>query len=134
MVIDLDRFKLVNDTYGHAAGDAVLATVAERLRMNLRAVDLVARIGGEEFLVAMPDTGFEAAHMVAERMRAAVGDQPIRLAGGATLSVTLSIGLAMGPAGDAATPVDALMARADQALMEAKAEGRNQVTVHRSAA
>ena len=135
LVIDLDRFKLVNDGFGHAAGDAVLVCVAERLRSNLRAVDLVARIGGEEFLAALPDTGFEAAHATAERLRKTVGDQPIRLPGGASLSVTLSIGLAMSDGREtAALPVEALIDRADKALMAAKAEGRNQVTVDRSAA
>lgn len=135
LVIDLDRFKLVNDGFGHAAGDAVLVNVAERLRSNLRAIDLVARIGGEEFLVALPDTGLEAASATAERLRKAVGERPIRLPGGASLSVTASIGLTICAPTDQETPsVEALIERADKALMAAKAEGRNQVTVGRSAA
>ncbi len=135
LLIDLDKFKQVNDGFGHAAGDAVLVAVAERLRTSLRGVDLVARIGGEEFLAALPDTGLEAAHATAERLRRCVGDEPIRLPGGTSITVTLSIGLTMG-GGNGATvvPVDALIARADKALMAAKSEGRNQVTVNRSAA
>jgi two-component system cell cycle response regulator len=134
LIMDLDRFKLVNDTYGHAAGDEVLVTVAERLRANLRDVDLVARIGGEEFLVALPDTSIEAAHAMAERLRRGVADQLIRLPGGASLSVTLSIGLAMCGAGEPPVSVETLIARADAALLAAKADGRNQVNVGRSAA
>ena len=135
LVIDLDRFKGVNDSFGHAAGDAVLVAVADRLRTNLRAVDMVARIGGEEFLVALPDTTLEAARATAERLRQTVGEQPIRVPGGVAVSVTMSIGLTLGGGLDeASAPVDALIARADKALLAAKAEGRNQVTVHRSAA
>ncbi len=135
MVLDLDRFKSVNDTYGHAAGDAVLVEVAERFRSNLRAVDLVARLGGEEFLVALPDITLAAAQATAERLRRVAQDRPIPLPGGQTAIVTLSIGLAMGgePAGDE-TPVDQVVECADRALMGAKSEGRNQVTVFRSAA
>ena len=97
MVLDLDRFKSVNDTWGHAAGDAVLVEVAARLSANLRAVDLIARYGGEEFLIALPDTTLEAARIAAERLRQGIEERPIRLPGGAgEASVTVSIGLAMG--------------------------------------
>jgi two-component system cell cycle response regulator len=82
MLLDLDRFKRVNDTYGHAAGDIVLETVAARIRENLRGVDLVARIGGEEFLVAMPDTRQDEARHAAERLCNLVRETPVTLSGG----------------------------------------------------
>lgn len=135
LILDLDRFKTVNDTWGHAAGDAVLIEVARRLRDNLAAGDLLARIGGEEFLIALPDIGFRKAHAVAERIRRVIGDHPFRLPGGGQVAMTLSIGLAMGcsrPDGEETTAM--LLDRADQALLAAKTEGRNQVTVNRTAA
>ncbi|MCX8508339.1 MAG: diguanylate cyclase [Rhodobacteraceae bacterium] len=135
LVIDIDRFKMVNDSWGHAAGDSVLAEVARRLKADLRTVDLLARIGGEEFMAVLPDSDIRAAHAAAERLRRTVGDQPMRLPGGRQISVTISIGLAMG--GGLADPLpdaEAILAQADHALLAAKAEGRNQVTVHRSAA
>ena len=134
MVLDLDRFKSINDTWGHAAGDAVLIEVAERLKSNLRAVDLIARIGGEEFLIALPDTTLEAAQATAERLRRVVGDRPVPLQkGSASITVTLSIGLALG-ADPAAGSVEDLIGLADRALLGSKADGRNQVKVGRSAA
>lgn len=134
MVIDLDRFKSVNDHWGHAAGDAVLVEVAHRLGDNLRASDLVARIGGEEFLVALPDAAPADARAMAERLCRVMRDQPILLPDGSALSVTVSIGLAMsdgcGLAQDEA--VSQVMERADRALLAAKSEGRNQVMVNHS--
>lgn len=136
MVIDIDRFKAVNDTLGHAAGDAVLVEVAARLKGNLRAVDLIARIGGEEFLIALPDTTLEAARGTAERLRRIVADTAVRLPGGGSAKVTISVGLAMGGAGDSdgETGMQALVARADRALLAAKSDGRDRVTVSLSAA
>ncbi len=134
MVLDLDRFKAINDTHGHAAGDAVLIEIADRLKSNLRAVDLLARIGGEEFLVALPDTTAQLAQATAERLRRVVGERPVPLpGGGSSIPVTLSIGLALGP-GHGRSSVEDLVGLADRALMGSKAEGRNQVTVGRSAA
>lgn len=134
MVLDLDRFKAINDTWGHAAGDAVLIEVAKRLKSNLRAVDLIARIGGEEFLIALPDTTLEAAQATAERLRRVVGDRPVPLQkGNGSIPVTLSIGLALG-ADPAAGSVEDLIGLADRALLGSKADGRNQVKVGRSAA
>ncbi len=134
MVLDLDRFKSINDTFGHGAGDAVLIEVAERLKSNLRAVDLIARIGGEEFLIALPDTTLDAAQATAERLRRVVGDRPVKLPAGArSIPVTLSIGLAIG-SGPAGGTVEDLIGLADRALLGSKADGRNQVTVGRTAA
>lgn len=136
MVLDLDRFKAINDTHGHAAGDAVLTDVAARLSGQLRPVDLLARIGGEEFLIALPDTSLRTACAVAERLRRAVGDQLVALPHGrGSVGVTSSIGVAIGntPA-TRAMGVEELLHTADMALLAAKLEGRNQVTVGRSAA
>jgi len=135
MLLDLDRFKQVNDTYGHAAGDAVLVEVAARLRQNLRPGDLLARFGGEEFLVALPDTTLPDARRAAERLRQVVEARPVRLVSGTAIRVTLSVGLAVGATdGRKGEEVAGLLERADRALLAAKAEGRNQVTVSRSAA
>ncbi|MGB3147630.1 MAG: diguanylate cyclase [Paracoccaceae bacterium] len=135
LLIDLDRFKKVNDTFGHAAGDTVLIEVAQRLKNNLRPSDMLARIGGEEFLVALPNAGFDMAHAAAERLRQAVGDTPVNLPKSKSIAVTLSIGLAMGGGLDErSTDIEEVIARADRALMTSKADGRNQVKVHQSAA
>ena len=135
MVVDLDRFKDVNDGFGHAAGDCVLSEVAHRLSENLRMSDLLARIGGEEFLVALPQTGFEDAQRVADRLCAVIAETPIRLPSGQTLQITASIGVALGTSrDDQPEDVPALIDRADQALLHSKAAGRNQVTFSQSAA
>jgi len=136
MLLDLDRFKTVNDTYGHSAGDAVLTEVAQRLRDHLRGVDMVARIGGEEFLVVMPDTDLKKAKQAAERLCRLVNDTPVTLRPGKqNLSVSLSIGVAMGGGPDGAVhSVQEVLERADRALYAAKAHGRNQVNVSLSAA
>lgn len=133
MMVDLDRFKMVNDRWGHAAGDAVLAEVARRLSANLRAGDLVARMGGEEFLVALPATGLPDARRVAERLREAVRETPFTLPGGETLRVTASIGLALAEGGGA-EPAQSVIDRADKALLTAKTAGRNRVTLGLTAA
>jgi diguanylate cyclase (GGDEF)-like protein len=105
MILDIDRFKQVNDRYGHAAGDAVLLTVAGRLRAALRPSDLLARIGGEEFLVVLPDASLASARAVAERLRAAVSDTPVALPDGlGSVAVTLSAGLTLA-AGNIALPL-----------------------------
>jgi len=136
MVLDLDRFKLINDSLGHAAGDQVLETVAHRLRDNLRPSDLVARIGGEEFLVALPDTTLGTARMAAERLCRAIEAHPVVLTDGREVRVTISVGLALGndrPDAGAET-ARKVIERADAALFAAKTEGRNQVTISASAA
>jgi two-component system, cell cycle response regulator len=133
MMLDLDHFKTVNDRFGHAAGDQVLATVAKRLRHELRGHDLVARLGGEEFLVALPNTDPEHALQCAERLRQAVGGRPITIPGlDQPVTVTMSVGIALGQAeGDRA---ESLIERADRALYGSKSDGRNLVTVSASAA
>jgi two-component system cell cycle response regulator len=135
MVMDLDRFKQVNDHHGHAAGDQVLVEVARRLTDNLRDSDLLARIGGEEFLAILPQSGLQVARRVAERLCVTMEDQPIRLESGAELWVTISIGVAVAGGSDAAVcPVDRLVELADLALLQSKGAGRNQVTFRLSAA
>ncbi|WP_312409955.1 PleD family two-component system response regulator [Shinella sp.] len=125
-ITDIDRFKLVNDTYGHDAGDVVLREFASRVRSAVRGADLACRYGGEEFVLVMPDTTPEMAAGVAERLRAIVESEPFQIPGkDIALSVTASLGIAaMLPDGD--TP-DALLKRADTALYEAKRSGRNRV-------
>ncbi|WLR93970.1 PleD family two-component system response regulator [Shinella zoogloeoides] len=125
-ITDIDRFKLVNDTYGHDAGDAVLREFANRVRSAVRGADLACRYGGEEFVLVMPDTSADMAAGVAERLRMIVEQEPFRVPGtDVFLSVTASLGTAsMLPAGD--NP-DALLKRADTALYEAKRSGRNRV-------
>ena len=140
MVADLDHFKQINDLYGHASGDAVLVEVARRLRENLRGVDLVARIGGEEFLIVMPATPLSEARIAASRLCRKIGGQGFKVPGATEpIHVTISIGVTIGGlrrTPDEATPVDAndLLDVADKALYAAKMQGRNQVNLARPAA
>lgn len=140
MVADLDHFKRINDLYGHLSGDAVLVETACRLRRNLRAADMIARIGGEEFLIVMPGTTMSAAQDAAIRLCDAIGASPMNVPGSATpIPVTISIGMAIGGRpGKAALPAceggETLMHEADKALYAAKLRGRNQVTLGRPAA
>jgi two-component system cell cycle response regulator len=129
MMLDLDYFKAINDRHGHGAGDAVLQLVARRLRAQLRSGDLLARIGGEEFLVALPETDRLRALDCAERLRQAISGTPFDLGSGApAVRVTMSVGLALSPGGSAEAP-ESLIDRADRALYGAKSEGRDQVTL-----
>ena len=126
LMLDIDHFKSVNDTFGHDAGDEVLREFAVRLATNVRAVDLPCRMGGEEFVVVMPGAALEDAHRVAERIRRDVAAAPFRvMSGKELLNVTISIGVAA-TNGAADTP-DALLKRADEGVYEAKASGRNKV-------
>ena len=136
MVVDLDRFKDVNDRFGHPAGDAVLTEAARRMAANIRKGDLLARIGGEEFLIALPDTNLEMAGPIAQRICGAVQEKPFDVSSFAPLTLTASIGLAIcdGMTCWSEEPVADVIERADQALLIAKSEGRNQVTISRSAA
>lgn len=126
LFVDLDHFKRINDTMGHAAGDTVLRTVASTLAGAIRRSDMLGRIGGEEFSIFLPDTPAEAAAILAEKLREAVAGLVI-IAEGRQLKVTASIGIA------SATGADETMAdiqrRADQAMYQAKAAGRNRVSM-----
>ena len=126
VIMDIDHFKQVNDTYGHDIGDEVLKEFAGRIAANVRGIDLACRYGGEEFVVVMPDTDVAFACSIAERLRQTVEANPVKVsrAPGA-LNVTISIGIArMEGEGDTA---EALLHRADQALYRAKRSGRNRV-------
>ena len=136
MMLDIDHFKAINDTYGHAAGDRVLIQIADRLRENLRAIDLVTRVGGEEFLVAMPRTSVRQAKLAADRLRRMVNNTPFALGTSCPpINVTISVGVAV--SNDdvmVKTAVAELCDCADQALYAAKSAGRNQVAMAKSAA
>ncbi|MBY5625757.1 PleD family two-component system response regulator [Rhizobium leguminosarum] len=126
LITDIDRFKHVNDTYGHDGGDEVLREFSSRVRSTIRGADLACRYGGEEFVVVMPDTSPEIAAAVAERLRAAIENAPFMLKhSGEALNVTASFGIASRIA-SVLTP-DQLMKQADLALYEAKNTGRNRV-------
>lgn len=126
LVLDIDHFKSINDGYGHDAGDDVLREFALRIRKSIRGIDLACRLGGEEFVVVMPDTDMAVATMVAERLRRRIANEPFSLDHGAPpLGVTISAGIAS-LAGVDDTPA-MLLRRADQALYRAKRDGRNRV-------
>jgi diguanylate cyclase (GGDEF)-like protein len=124
IVIDIDRFKQVNDTYGHQTGDEVLRRVSLMLQQAVRNVDLCARYGGEEMALLLPQTDLAGGSQLAERLRSAVGDSPIVI-GGREIHVTISLGVATYPEG--ARDRDELFSAADRALYAAKRAGRNQV-------
>ena len=125
-VADIDHFKNINDTYGHPVGDVVLCEVGKAIERAARGTDFVARTGGEEFGMLLPDTAIEMAGVVAERMRKAVEETSVTTPDGACIRVTISIGLA--PLAPDAAP-DVALASADAALYQAKARGRDQVAV-----
>ncbi|HZK98938.1 MAG TPA: PleD family two-component system response regulator [Caulobacteraceae bacterium] len=126
LMIDIDHFKKVNDSFGHQVGDEVLREFAVRLASNVRGIDLPCRFGGEEFIVIMPDTSLDGAERVADRIRRQVAGSPFRVSGGhESLTVTISIGVAATDGAD--DTVEALLKRADAAAYEAKAGGRNMV-------
>ncbi|MDA5193113.1 PleD family two-component system response regulator [Govanella unica] len=129
MMMDIDYFKRINDSYGHAAGDQVLRDFAQRISRNIRGIDLAARFGGEEFVVIMPETDTDFAVMVAERLRAAIEQEPFHINTTTSQAVTVSLGIAC-TAGHPAS-LESLIARADAALYQAKNEGRNRVVVAR---
>lgn len=129
---DIDHFKRLNDTYGHAAGDEVLVEFANRMRRSLRHFDMIARIGGEEFVVVMPDTGLDVALKVAERLRARMEDDPFTVTAAGELPVTISIGVSVSEPGEV-LGTD-LLRRADEAMYRAKQAGRNRVEASMPAA
>jgi two-component system cell cycle response regulator len=126
LVLDIDYFKAVNDSYGHDAGDDVLREFALRMRKATRNIDLACRYGGEEFVIVMPETDMAVATVVAERLRRRIATEPFAIQQGARhLEVTISIGIAaLSSAGDNAASI---LKRADQALYRAKRDGRNRV-------
>ena len=124
MMFDIDHFKQVNDSYGHASGDEVLKDIAVRVSDNVRDFDLVSRYGGEEFVIIMPNTAAEAAYMVAERVRNRIADTPFAIPGREQpLPVTISVGVAT--TSDPAEQATTLLGRVDVLLYEAKGAGRN---------
>lgn len=125
LILDVDHFKVVNDTYGHDVGDEVLREVAHRISSSLRGIDLACRFGGEEFVAAFSGADAAVALQISERLRCKIADQPfpVRTDKG-PLAVTISIGVATSVAGDTA---QTLLKRADLALYRAKKEGRNRV-------
>jgi diguanylate cyclase (GGDEF)-like protein len=128
LMLDLDHFKKVNDTYGHDAGDEVLRMVADLLRQSLREVDLPARIGGDELAILLPQTPKHRAEIVAQRIRTAVERTPVEHRG-QRIDVTASVGIADDSDVDAGDG-EALMRAADRALYQAKLGGRNRVVVY----
>jgi diguanylate cyclase (GGDEF)-like protein len=123
-LLDVDRFKAINDSHGHPAGDAVLQAVAAELRRVTRGDDVLGRFGGEEFAVLMPDTSLAKARLAGERLRAAVSRKTIHFPDGSSGRVTISVGVALLAGREGC---DHLISRADSALYEAKADGRNLV-------
>ena len=125
VMVDIDHFKRVNDTYGHEAGDEVLKAVAEALRSTARVADIVARFGGEEFVLVLPDTGAEVGARIAERLRLAIEALSTDV-DGQVIRVTASFGVAQRAAQESQLEV---LERADAALFSSKKDGRNRVTM-----
>jgi two-component system cell cycle response regulator len=125
LVADIDYFKRINDTYGHDAGDAVLKEFAARFRRNTRSIDLACRLGGEEFVIIMPDTDITRATQVGERLRTCIAEDSFQLSAAKSIRVTASVGLAALERWDD-TP-ETIFKRADIALYAAKRDGRNRV-------
>jgi diguanylate cyclase (GGDEF)-like protein/PAS domain S-box-containing protein len=128
LLLDLDNFKKLNDSYGHQFGDTVLKTVADRIGKTLRETDVVSRYGGEEFAILLPGTDLEGGVVIAEKIRARIENQAFPHTN-LSVGVTVSIGVATGMAHNPAKPQD-LLAFADNALYRAKAAGRNCVIVY----
>jgi two-component system cell cycle response regulator len=126
LVLDIDYFKAINDTHGHDAGDDVLREFATRIRKSIRGIDLACRLGGEEFVIVMPETDMAVAAIVAERLRRRIASEPFAVTQGTkAIDVTISIGIAtLDTADDNASTI---LKRADQALYRAKRDGRNRV-------
>ena len=127
LMLDLDHFKLVNDTYGHGVGDAVLRHFAELAGNEMRKVDTLGRLGGEEFGILLPDTDLPGAQFVAERLRQRV-ELSAFLSKGQPVALTVSVGIGLIDAADHS--LEAVLARCDQALYLAKRKGRNRVEVN----
>jgi diguanylate cyclase (GGDEF)-like protein len=131
IMFDIDRFKTLNDQYGHLCGDRVLATVGQTMRDLLRSSDLKCRYGGEEFLILLPETPVEGARRVADTLRRELSDRPVFWQN-EPLTITASFGVAAASTGE--TDVSAFISRADAALYQAKDQGRNRVCLSAQAA
>jgi diguanylate cyclase (GGDEF)-like protein len=133
VLLDLDHFKTINDTYGHLAGDMALQAAAERINLQIRGSDAAARFGGDEFVVLARDISVDQVSILAERMRMAVGESPLVLPDGTQHSLTVSIGVAVmqmtGAKVDIKAAAEQLLAEADAALYRAKQQGRNRINV-----
>jgi two-component system cell cycle response regulator len=125
LLIDADYFKRVNDTWGHAAGDAALRALAGHLQHSVRSEDMIARFGGEEFAVLARETSANGAMAVAERIRKSVERTPVQLEAGNTVSLTVSVGVVHMGGSRAYPSAHALLEAADEALYRAKEGGRN---------
>lgn len=125
LMLDIDHFKKINDGYGHPTGDLVICTLAAICRKASREIDVVARLGGEEFAILLPETGTQVALAVAERVRAAVADTPVKSLGNVEFHFTVSVGVAEQPPQDKSE--ETLIGLADAALYQAKTSGRNRV-------
>ncbi len=128
IMFDVDHFKQVNDTHGHKIGDIILQKIADTSRTSLRDVDIIGRIGGEEFAVLLPETGSTQAMEAAERLRSAIGSAHVAIQDNISLQVTASFGVTTVRTSHAS--LDALLSQADQALYQAKNGGRNQVCMY----
>lgn len=129
LMLDIDDFKAINDTYGHAAGDKVLTVFAKRIADCLRDTDVHGRVGGEEFAIVLPDCGRSQAEAIGERIRTACGQAAIALPDGPEISATISIGLAFAPSLAGFTELSPLLDLADKALYRAKQGGKNRLDV-----
>ena len=134
LMLDIDHFKRVNDTYGHQAGDVTLSALASLVKASLRDLDIVARYGGEEYLVICTNTTIDGAALVAERLRRLVESHQVEITDGSGERQTIQISISIGVAGLGASVdnKEKLVQAADQALYRAKGEGRNRVIVARS--
>jgi len=131
-ILDLDKFKFINDSYGHLAGDHVLKGFVKRVNSRIRNVDRLARFGGEEFVLVLPNTSQEGAQEISERIRQHIAESPFKVQGH-NIDITVSIGVSESRASDVndnlKAAIDEIINRADSALYEAKNTGRNQVIV-----
>ena len=126
LMLDIDNFKIVNDTYGHASGDEVLEEFSQRISSNIRSIDLVARYGGEEFVVVMPETDAEFALFIAERLRKTISEEPFVISGNEEpIKITVSIGVSI--VSEGCDTKEKLLSQADKGLYRAKETGRNKV-------
>ena len=128
VMVDIDHFKKVNDTFGHLEGDKVLCKIASLLKDSVRKKDTVARYGGEEFVLILPGAGLEESAMIAERIRRLVENTPMQIIGQAQINLTVSLGISNFPI-HRPNSKEELVNMADQALYEAKEEGRNRVCI-----